>query len=301
MLCKFSSTNNKIKVLSLTDKDYPTNLKYIYDPPSTLYVEGKIIPEDNIAIAIVGSRRATHYGLQNAQKLAYELAAKGISIISGLARGVDSAAHRGALRAGGRTIAVLGSGLNVIYPRENKALAREIAQNGAVISEFPEDTPPFKENFPRRNRIISGLSLGVVVVEAAKRSGALITANCALEQGREVFALPGKIDSFTSQGTHNLIKDGAKLVESSEDIIEELEPLMAEYVRQAKSESKAKVAPNLPQEEREIYSCLTSEPVDIDEIMQKVALPYGRLLTSLLKLEHKKLVKELPGKLFVRS
>ncbi len=229
---KILSKENKTRTLSFSDKGYPTNLKYIYDPPPTLYVKGNILPEDNIAIAIIGSRRATYYGLKNAENLSFELAAGGITIISGLARGVDSAAHRGALKAGGRTIAVLGSGLNIIYPPENEKLAREILQCGAVISEFPQGTAPLRQNFPRRNRIISGLSLGVVVVEAAKRSGALITANLALEQGREVFALPGKIDSFTSRGTHDLIKQGAKLVESAEDIIEELEPLKSCQINQ---------------------------------------------------------------------
>lgn len=292
---------NKVKTLSVTAKDYPTNLRYIYDPPLMLYVKGEIIPEDNVAIAIVGSRRATYYGLQNATKLAYELAAKGITIISGLARGVDSAAHRGALEAEGRTIAVLGSGLNIIYPRENERLAQNISQNGAVISEFALDTPPHRGNFPRRNRIISGLSLGVVVIEAARKSGALITANCALEQGREVFALPGKIDSFTSRGTHDLIKDGAKLVESSEDIIEELEALKFCQAKETKAENKIKVGLDLPEEERQIYTCLSSEPIHIDEIMCKVNLSYGKLLTSLLKLQHKKLVKELVGKMYVRT
>lgn len=297
----------KIKTFSQQDKEYPTNLKYIYNPPGTLYVQGDIIPEDNIAIAIVGSRRATYYGLKNAQALSFALAAKGITIISGLARGVDSAAHRGALQAQGRTIAVLGSGLNRIYPRENKRLAEKISQNGAVISEFPQDTSPHRQNFPRRNRIISGLSLGVVVVEAAEKSGALITANCALEQGREVFALPGKVDSFTSCGTHSLIKQGAKLVESVEDIIEELEPLKFcrpvpfRVAAQTKSEGKTMLEPNLPQEEKQVYSCLSSEPVHLDELVQKVGIPYGKLLTSLLKLEHRKLAKELPGKVFARN
>lgn len=293
-------TNEKIKTLAIADKGYPTNLKYIYDPPSTLYVKGEIIPEDAIAIAIVGSRRASYYGLKNAESLSFELAARGITIISGLARGVDSAAHRGALKAKGRTIAVLGSGLNVIYPSENEKLAEEVSRNGAVISEFPLGTPPLRQNFPRRNRIISGLSLGVVVAEAAKISGALITANCALEQGREVFALPGKIDSFTSKGVHNLIKQGAKLVESLEDIIEELEPLKSCQTEQIKSESSTEIKLNLPEEERQIYCCLTSEPLQLEEIIQKVTLSYGKLLTCLLKLEHKRLVKELPGKLFVR-
>ncbi len=294
------NTEDKIKIFSFTDKDYPTNLRYIYDPPPTLYIEGEIIPKDNIAIAIIGSRQGTYYGLRNAENLSFELATKGITIISGLARGVDSAAHRGALKAKGRTIAVLGSGLNVIYPPENKKLADKIAQSGAIVSEFPLDTPPHRQNFPRRNRIISGLSLGVVVVEAAKRSGALITANFALEQGREVFALPGKIDSFASGGTHNLIKQGAKLIESSEDIIEELEPLISAYLKEAKRDSKTETEPNLEEEEKQVYSCLSSEPIHIDEVIQKVTLSYGRLLTCLLKLEHKRLVKELPGKVFVR-
>lgn len=298
---KVISTKNRIKSLSIRDKAYPANLRYIYDPPEILYVNGEIVREDSIAIAVVGSRRATYYGIKHAEKLGFELAARGITVISGLARGVDSAAHRGALKAKGRTIAVLGSGLNMIYPYENEKLANDIRQNGAVISEFPLEMQPLRQNFPRRNRIISGLSLGVVVVEAAKRSGALITADCAAEQGREVFALPGKIDSFTSYGTHSLIKQGAKLIESTEDIIEELEPLKVAQAQQSKSESKSKLALNLPDEEGKIYSCLSSDALPLDEIMEKVNLPYGRLLTSLLKLEYKKLVKELAGKQFVRT
>ena len=293
------SPKSKINTLLFSDPQYPANLRYIYGPPPTLYIQGEIIPEDNIAIAIVGSRRGTYYGLRNAESLSFELAAKGITIISGLARGVDSAAHRGALKARGRTIAVLGSGLNVMYPPENKKLADKIMQNGAVVSEFPLDTPPYRQNFPRRNRIISGLSLGVVVIEAAQKSGALITANFALEQGREVFALPGNIDSFASAGTHDLIKQGAKLIESTKDIIEELEPLR--FWGRQKAESKTEFKPDLPEEERRIYDCLSSASLHIGEIMQKIDISYGRLLTCLLKLEHKKLVKELPGKVFVKA
>lgn len=216
---------NKIKTLTLQDKNYPANLRHIYQPPSIIYFRGEVLLEDNIAVAVVGSRRATDYGLGNAERLGFELASRGVTVISGLARGIDTAAHKGALRAGGRTIAVLGSGLDVMYPSENKRLADEITRYGAVISEFEPDAPPARHNFPKRNRIISGLSLGVVIVEAAKRSGSLITADFALEQGREVFALPGKVGSFTSEGTHNLIKQGAKLIESIEDIVEELEAL----------------------------------------------------------------------------
>lgn len=293
---KALTEKNKIKSISFADSGYPVNLRYIYDPPAAINIKGAFVPEDSIAIAIVGSRRATFYGLSNAERLGFELAARGIAIISGLARGVDSAAHRGALKAKGRTIAVLGSGLNMIYPPENQGLADEIAENGALISEFPDNTPPYRQNFPRRNRIISGLSLGVVVVEAARKSGALITANFALEQGREVFALPGKVDSFTSQGTHNLIKQGAKLVESIEDIIEELEPLRSLQDSQTKEAKPS----DLPDGEKQVFSCLSSEPIQIDEIAQGVDLSHGKLLTVLLKLEHKKLIKELPGKLFVK-
>lgn len=297
---KILAKQSKTNTLNISDKDYPANLRYIYDPPATIYAAGNIIEQDNVAIAIVGCRRATSYGLKNAEGLAFELAARGITVVSGLARGVDSAAHQGALKAKGRTLAVLGSGLNIIYPPENKKLAQQIAENGAVISEFTADTPPLPQNFPRRNRIISGLSLGVVVVEAARKSGALITANLALEQGREVFALPGKIDSFASQGTHDLIKHGAKLVESVQDIIEELEPLKYLQVKNGESEGKTEIKLNLSFEEGKIYSFLSSEAIHIDEIMQQVALPFGKLLTALLQLQHKKLVKELPGKLFMR-
>ncbi|MFC1632414.1 DNA-processing protein DprA, partial [Candidatus Omnitrophota bacterium] len=258
-----------------------------------------IVEDDNIAIAIVGSRRATYYGLQNAEKLGFELAAQGITIVSGLARGIDSAAHKAALAAGGRTIAVLGSGLNVIYPPENLELSARIANHGAVISEFPLDTAPYPGNFPKRNRIISGLTLGIIVVEAAKRSGALITANCALEQGREVFALPGKIDSFSSVGVHGLIKQGAKLVETSADVIEELEAL--KFLRLARDQNKINRKLDLPDQENKVYACLGSEPIHIDEITQGLGLSSGKLLGCLLRLQHRKLVKELPGKLFARS
>ena len=212
--------------ISKNNKEYPVILKNIYNPPNELFIAGEILSSDSNAVAIVGTRRATHYGLGNAEKLAYDLAIRGITVVSGLARGIDSAAHRGALRAGGRTIAVLGSGHNKIYPPENRKLYYEIIKKGAVISEFPPDTAPSKTSFPKRNRIISGLSKGIVVIEAPERSGALITADFALEQGREVFAMPGNIDTGRSIGTNRLIKEGAKLIENVSDILEELKEII---------------------------------------------------------------------------
>lgn len=211
-----------IKKISINDAEYPGILKKIHSPPKVLYINGSFKEEDDFAVAIVGSRRASRYGIEMSEKLGYDLALRGITVVSGMARGIDSAAHRGALKANGRTIAVMGSGHGHIYPAENKDLYKKIAESGAVISEFEDDVSPLPRNFPIRNRIISGLTLGIVVVEAAKNSGALITADFAIEQGREVFSVPGKISSLTSEGTHELIKDGAKLVASAEDIMEEL-------------------------------------------------------------------------------
>lgn len=212
----------KLKIITLKDKDYPLNLKSISDPPVVLYVKGKLQQKDILSIAIVGSRQASFYGLECSYRFAYSLAELGITVVSGMAKGIDTQAHRGALKAKGRTIAVMGSGFSFIYPKENIALVDEIASCGAVLTEFPCNTEPFAFNFPRRNRIISGLALGVLVVEAGKKSGALITANFALEENREVFCIPGRFDSPNSLGTHQLIKEGAKLVCGIEDILEEL-------------------------------------------------------------------------------
>ena len=214
---------HNVKVITFLDKAYPKNLKNIYDPPMVLYLKGEVLPEDNINVAIDGSRLASPYGIQTADRLAFELSSKGITVTSGLARGIDSSAHKGALKGKGRTLAVLGSGILNIYPKEHIKLAEEISERGAIVSEFPIESTPERRNFPRRNRIISGLSLGVVVVEAAEKSGALITGDIALEQGRDVFSIPGKIDSVTSKGTHKLIKQGAKLIETADDILEELD------------------------------------------------------------------------------
>ena len=211
-----------VTLVTLEDAEYPKRLREIYDPPPVLYVRGAVSSLNDVAVAVVGSRRASRDGVKTAERLSYDLAACGITVISGLARGIDGAAHRGALKAQGRTLAVLGCGLARVYPPEHARLAGEIAERGAVISEYPMRTAPLAQNFPRRNRLISGLSLGVVIVEAAQKSGALITADCALEQGREVFAVPGPITRVTSEGTHALLKQGARLVTSVEDILEEL-------------------------------------------------------------------------------
>ncbi len=226
-----------VYAISVFDPNYPENLKNIYSPPIVLYIKGEIKREDIDAVAIVGSRMPSHYGISSAEKLSADLASYGITIVSGMARGIDTAAAKGALTSG-RTIAVLGSGLNDIYPAENKKLADEIGAHGAVISEFPMDTPPIKLNFPRRNRIISGLALGVVVVEAGEGSGALITANFALDDNRDVFAMPGRVDSKTSTGTNRLIKEGAKLVEGADDIIEEIENRLKYYKNKKKTGGK---------------------------------------------------------------
>jgi DNA processing protein len=211
-----------ISLLSLKDEGYPINLKNIYDPPILLYIKGQLETRDLASIAVVGSRKASSYGRRVARRLSTQLVENSVTVVSGLARGIDTEAHRGALEGGGRTIAVMGSGLDVIYPPENERLFEAITRSGAVVSEFPPGTPPEARNFPARNRIISGLSFGTVVVEAREGSGSLITANFALEQGREVFAVPGDIYRWGSRGTNGLIKDGAKLVESVQDILEEI-------------------------------------------------------------------------------
>lgn len=287
-----------LKILTEEDREYPQNLKNIPDPPIVLYVKGELQEEDKISIGIVGSRRASFYGLSSALEFAAGLSRSGFTIISGMARGIDTYAHKGALKNKGRTIAVMGSGFNNIYPPENKELAAQIASNGAVISEFPLNTEPFKQNFPRRNRVISGLSLGVLVVEAARNSGALITADFALEQGREVFALPGKIDARTSFGTNGLIKQGAKLVASIEDILEEfnLVPVKENPWHQDKPQ-----ALSLASKESLLYNMISSAPLLLDEIIENSGLDASSVLDTLLKLELKKLIRQLPGRQFIRN
>jgi len=297
-----------VKFLTLTDTDYPNPLLSIPDPPPYLYVKGTICKEDERAIAIVGTRLPTLYGLSTAEKLARELSVYGITIISGMARGIDSAAHRGALAAKGRTIAVLGCGVDRVYPPENKKLYEQIISNGAVISEFPIGAPPLPENFPQRNRIISGLVKGVLVAEASLRSGSLITARLALDYGRDVFALPGSITSSQSKGTNNLIKQGAKLVEDARDILEEISMNMS--VGQGLSPAATikgchiagttnEMRPRLSSDEEKIINLL-DEPCLIDTLIQKTGFTAQRASALLLDMELKGLIQQQAGKQFTR-
>jgi len=290
-------TDGKINFITYKDPTYPENLKNIYDPPPFLFIRGELKKDDQKALAIVGTRRASSYGKGVAEKLASELARRGVTIVSGLARGIDSIGHLSALKEKGRTLAVLGSGADVIYPREHGPLAERIAENGAIISEFLLGTKPLAENFPKRNRLISGLSLGVIIIEAPKKSGALLTAVCALDQGREVFAVPGNIGSKRSEGANELIKKGASLVTSIDDILEELKGVLT---LPSEKEIK-KLQRNLSEEERKIFSLLSSEPNHIDRIAKQSDFKIPQVLSVLLSLELKGLAKQLSGKMFVRT
>ncbi len=293
----------KVDVLTLDSEDYPPALREIYDPPVVLYVWGKLEPADWNGIAVVGSRQSTNYGLQTAKKLSYQLARAGLTVISGLARGIDTAAHEGAL-AGGRTVAVLGSGLGKLYPPENQLLAEKIAGQGAVISEFPILYLPDKQSFPLRNRIVSGWSSGILVIEAPRRSGALITANQAAEQGRPVYAVPGPIDRPTSAGCHRLIQDGAKLVMGVEDILDDLNQFDFGSSVDTVSGPSAEDGGGLPQglnaEEERLLGLLSQSEIGIEDLIRQSDLPSQLVSTTLMRLEMKRLVKQLPGKQFVR-
>ncbi|MFH1580741.1 MAG: DNA-processing protein DprA [Pseudomonadota bacterium] len=287
------------RIVTMTDSDYPPLLLQIPDPPPFLYVYGNL--DRSIKnVAVVGSRNATTYGISTTEQLCTNLASNGITVVSGMAIGIDTAAHEGALMGKGKTIAVLGSGLERVYPSENIKLFHKIAANGAVISEFSLMTEPEAHNFPVRNRIISGISLGTVIVEATKRSGSLITARLAAEQNREVFAVPGSIHSFKSTGTHTLIKQGAKLVEQTQDIIEELAPLIQGHAiaeNTGQNKTKAELPP-LSSEELTVYKALGPYPVHIDELVRKIPIEPGKLSSILLKLELKGVAVQTPGKLF---
>ena len=300
------------RLITYQDSLYPRGLLNIYDFPPFLYVKGNL-KEDDVNIAVVGSRTASTYGKFSTERLCRELAINGITVVSGMARGIDSAAHKGALAGKGRTIAVLGCGLDTVYPPENKELYEEIVSKGAVITEYPFGTPPSGSNFPSRNRIISGISLGVVVVEANEKSGSLITAKLALEQGREVFAVPGSIDSAGSRGTHKLIKQGAILIENVHDILDEILPqveirpkdhppeekiLMQDNGEEKRSESRT-VAGRLTDTEKSILQSVSSKALDIDSIITSTALKPNEVLNILLTLELRGIIKQLPGKKFM--
>jgi len=288
-----------VDIIDFWDERYPENLKRIYDPPAFLFVKGKLLKQDKFAISIVGTRLPSSYGKLVAEKLAKELAQKGLVIVSGLARGVDTICHWAAIRAGGRTLSVLGSGLDRIYPGENKKLAEKIVQNGALISEFPMGTGPDAVNFPRRNRIIAGLTLGTIIIEAGLKSGALLTANYALEQNREVFAVPGNINSPKSMGTNQLIKNGAKLISSVNDILIELEPQLKQFLKEDEKQ-KIKLPDDLSDMEKKLLCILTHEPIHIDKLSGMMGRSTAETLSALLPLEFRDLVKQLPGKLFIR-
>jgi DNA processing protein len=285
------------QIITLNDAAYPLRLKEIPDPPPFLFVHGDM-QDTTTCIAVVGSRHATEYGIQTTMQLCRDIAGIGITIVSGMARGIDTAAHKGALMGGGRTIAVLGSGLERIYPKENRQLFHSIAQNGAVLSEVPLRAEPEAHHFPARNRIISGICLGTVVVEATKRSGSLITAKLAAEQNREVFAVPGSIRSFKSSGTHALIKEGAKLVEHPQDIIDELGPLLGSLVHPNLEKPSSKKSIQLSGEESQTIELMGPYPIHIDDLVRKAALPTSLVSSILLTLELRGLVHQLPGKLF---
>ena len=299
------------QIITLADDAYPSLLREIYDPPIALYVKGDLDAAlTHPTIAVVGSRRCSTYGTNAANFLARELAAHGVTIVSGLARGIDGAAHRGTLETGGKTVGVIGTGIDVIYPKEHKKLAEEMVSKGAVISEFPLGTPPLAQNFPYRNRVISGLCLGVLIVEASEHSGSLITARLASEQGREVFAVPGNITSQTSFGPNFLIKDGAKLVQHWRDVVEEFPPHLKESLLGVKPRPEAQeTTPSQPAfeevalspNEQKLLAVLAADVAShIDELLLSSGLSSPELTSALLGLEMKDRIKALPGKCFVK-
>lgn len=323
--------SHQCHIVTFEDEAYPPLLKQISDPPLVLYVKRRLPPQDALSIAIVGSRSPTHYGKTTCQQLSQQLAARGVTIVSGFARGIDTVAHRGALEAGGRTIAVMGNGLNHVYPEENRHLADEILESGgALISEFPMTVPPMGTNFPLRNRVISGLTSGTLVVEASERSGSLITARLAAEQGREVFAVPGQIFSKLSQGTHKLINQGATLIHSVDDLFDELPQAFTGLAPPSStasqpheqhphpdstiSHSRQLTLDDMPQEEDKpapsvqltpdegvVLSAIDAPTSHIDQIVRTAQLPINRVSSVLLTLELKGIVEQLPGKHFAKK
>ena len=284
-------------LLCWDDEDYPRRLREVANPPPLIYVRGALVDKDDWAVAIVGTRRASAYGKEVTRELSGALASAGVTVVSGLARGVDAAAHVAALEAGGRTIAVLGSGLDKIYPYEHTTLAGQIVNSGAVISDYPLGTPPESNNFPARNRIISGLALGVIVVEAGDESGALITAGIAAEQGREVFAVPGNIFNRTSRGPNRLIQEGAKVVLKAEDVLEELNLKMVAY--HAEARAQLPLLDGADEDERKLLAHLSAEPLHADELSALVSLPIAAVSSALAMMELKGLVRQVSGMTYV--
>jgi DNA processing protein len=293
----------RVEVRSLLDPAYPARLKMIADPPPLLYITGTLTEQDELAVAIVGARRATPAGRAMTEELSHDLAGAGMTVVSGLARGVDAAAHRGALAARGRTIAVLGCGIDRTYPPEYERLRRQIEEQGAVVSEVPMGAPPHSHHFPRRNRIISGLSLGVIVTEAAISSGSLITAKLAAEQGREVFAVPGFVKEDTSRGTNALLKEGAALIECAQDVIDAILPQLepALRLRLQPSREKRVSGDHLSKEEQRVYDALSYDPVTVDNVIVATGLSVSIVMASLLSLELRQRVRLLPGQRYLRA
>ena len=285
-----------------SDEEYPPSLREIYDPPVVLYVKGSLSARDKNSIAMVGSRQTTHYGIETARRLAYQLAYVGVTVVSGGARGIDTAAHQGTLSAGGRTLCVLGTGINLVFPPENRELFERITSRGAILTQFPFNRRGDRQSFAIRNRIVAGITLGTLVVEANFTSGALITANFATDYGRQVFAVPGRIDSPRSKGCHDLIKKGAKLCENAEDVLSEFEYLFPSSNRPP-SPSETGVLPGmeLSDSEKRVFDALDESEVPMDTVIRKSGLPASAASVALLSLEMKKLVRQLPGRLFSRN
>jgi DNA processing protein len=297
--------DGRFSILTLADSRYPARLKTITDPPPVLWCTGRLQDRDDHALAVIGSRKGSHMGRTFTRQLSGDLAALGFTIVSGLARGIDAAAHEGALASSGRTLAVLGCGIDRLYPPEHGPLRHRIEQQGAVLSEFPMGTPPHSYHFPQRNRVISGLSLGVIVTEATSRSGSLITARMALEQNREVFAVPGNVTNALACGPHRLIKDGAKLVEHPSDIVEEILPMLEPSFRDQLETRQSALqlpppTPSLGPEEQRLFNSLSLEPVSLDDIISCGSYAPSEVMSILLSLEIKGLIKQIPGLQYLR-
>ena len=297
--------DGRFSILTLADAHYPPRLKTITDPPPVLWCTGQLQDRDQHALAVVGSRKGSHLGRTFTRQLSSDLAALGFTIVSGLARGIDAAAHEGALVSSGRTLAVLGCGIDRLYPPEHGPLRLRIEQQGAVLSEFPMGTLPHSYHFPQRNRVISGLSLGVIVTEATSRSGSLITARMALDQNREIFAVPGNVTNTLTRGPHRLIKEGAKLVENSLDIVEEILPMLEPSFRDHLEKQQLALqspppTPSLGPEEQRLFDCISLDPVSLDDLISQGSYSPSEVMSILLSLEIKGLIKQIPGLQYIR-